>query len=149
MHIKISTRVESPLQEVRAGFTEDLFLSLNPPFPPVKLQEFGGCETGDRVALELNFLLFRQQWVSDITHHEESDQKWLFVDEGTKLPFFLKSWQHRHVVEARVDGAEIIDDIRFTTGTFLTDFLMYPALLLQFLYRKPIYKKIFKRKVTS
>lgn len=145
MHIKISTRVESPLPEVRAGFTEDLFMSLNPPFPPVKLQEFGGCETGDRVALELNFLLFRQQWVSDITHHEESDQKWLFVDEGTKLPFFLKTWQHRHLVEARAEGSEIIDDIRFTTGTLLTDLLMYPALLLQFIYRKHVYKKVFKK----
>ena len=144
MKIRITTHVESSLEKVKEGFTQDLFLSLNPPFPPVKLLRFDGCKTGDQVALELNFILFKQRWISDITAEDETESEWFFLDEGTKLPFFLKSWKHRHAVERRGDGADIVDDISFTTGTLLTDLLLYPALLGQFLYRKPIYKNRFK-----
>lgn len=128
---------------VKEGFTKDLFLSLNPPFPPVKLLEFGGCRAGDKVVLELNFILFKQRWVSDIIEDYESDIQWYFIDIGKKLPFFLKSWKHVHEVKAVDSHSIIIDNITYTTGTLLTDMLMYPLLLLQFFYRKPIYKRIF------
>ena len=143
MRIKITTKVNVSLEKVKEGFTEDLFLSLNPPFPPVKLLQFDGCKTGDKVVLELNFILFKQQWVSDITEDAENKQEWFFVDQGIELPFFLKSWKHRHVVEQHNHRSLIIDDITFSTGTILTDFLLYPALFGQFLYRKPVYKRIF------
>jgi len=144
MKIRIATQVDASLEKVKEGFTEDLFISLNPPFPPVKLLQFDGCKTGDQVALELNFILFKQLWVSDITDDGQSEKEWFFLDEGTKLPFFLKSWKHWHVVEKNESGAKIVDDITFSTGTLLTDVLFYPALLGQFLYRKPIYRRIFK-----
>lgn len=144
MHIKIQTKVEANLPTVKAGFIQSLFLKLNPPFPPVELKEFGGCETGDKVALELNFLLFKQMWVSDIIDHGENQIKWFFVDKGVQLPFFLSSWTHRHVAKVCPEGTQIIDDIQFSTGTVLTDILFYPILYLQFLYRKPIYKRVFK-----
>lgn len=143
MKITIKTRVNSDLQKVKSGFTEELFLSLNPPFPPVKLLEFGGCQTGDVVSLQLNFILFKQTWTSHIIEDGKSEQQWHFVDQGVKLPFFLKSWTHRHVVRKGVKGSVIMDDITYTTGTLITDLLMYPVLLGQFLYRKPVYKKIF------
>jgi ligand-binding SRPBCC domain-containing protein len=143
MKLRITTDVKASLPSVKAGFTQDLFLSLNPPFPPVKLRQFDGCKKGDRVELELNFIFFKQRWVSDITDDEETEDRWFFIDEGTTLPFFLKSWRHHHSVEKRSAGSAIIDDITFSTGTLLTDLLMYPALLGQFLYRKPVYKRIF------
>jgi len=145
VRIKIKTSVKSSLQEIKNGFTQDLFLKLNPPFPPVRLLRFDGCEAGDQVVLELNFLLFKQQWVSNITEDSQKENEWYFIDKGTKLPFFLKKWTHRHIVESKMDGAEIIDDIRFSTGTILSDILFYPALLGQFMYRKPIYKKVFSQ----
>lgn len=144
MKITIKTRVNSDLQRVKSGFTEKLFLSLNPPFPPVKLLEFGGCETGDIVSLQLNFIFFKQTWTSEITQDTQTENEWLFVDQGIKLPFFLKSWTHRHVVEKEGTESVIIDDIKYSTGTFLTDLIMYPVLMGQFLYRKPIYKRVFK-----
>ena len=144
MKIVVKTQVGAPLKQVKDGFTQDLFLSLNPPFPPVKLLEFGGCKTGDQVVLELNFILFKQKWISEIIEDEASDIRWHFVDVGRKLPFFLKSWTHGHIVEASKDKSIIIDDITYTTGTLLTDLFMYPLLSLQFLYRKPIYKRVFK-----
>lgn len=136
--------MNASLEQVKAGFTQDLFLSLNPPFPPVKLLQFDGCIKGDKVALELNFLFFKQQWVSDIAEDSETADAWHFVDIGTRLPFFLKTWQHHHGVRRKDKGSLIIDDITYTTGTLLTDLLLYPALLGQFLYRKPVYKRIFK-----
>lgn len=143
MRLRLETSVESTLEEVKLGFNEELFLKLNPPFPPVRLLQFDGCKVGDKVSLELNFLLFKQNWISDITEDYETESEWVFVDVGSKLPFFLSSWTHRHIVVKEGESAKIVDDIQFATGTLLTDLLFYPALFFQFLYRKPIYKRIF------
>ncbi|MEM7550481.1 MAG: hypothetical protein AAF363_12440 [Bacteroidota bacterium] len=146
MQISIETKVESPVQQVVDGFNEELFMSLNPPFPPVDLKRFDGCKKGDFVELKLNFLLFKQIWKSEITEDVEKEGYFHFVDVGIKLPFFLKKWKHKHVIKKSNGGAIIEDNITFNTPFILTDFVMYPALYLQFLYRKPIYKKIFKLK---
>lgn len=145
MHLKHKTKVNQNFLLVKEGFNEELFLSLNPPFPPVKLKEFGGCEKGNRVHLELNFIFFKQDWISIITYSNTSDAVFEFIDEGTQLPFFLKYWKHHHIV-VKIDGGHsfIIDDIEFKSPFLLMDYLLYPVLWLQFVYRKPIYKRIFK-----
>ncbi len=125
------------------GFDESLFVKLSPPFPFVKLLQFDGSTKGDRVGLELNFILFKQKWISDIIDNGKNEDQIYFIDKGVVLPFFLKKWQHRHILKKYGEGTKIIDDIEYSTGTFLTDILMFPALYLQFLYRKPVYKKIF------
>lgn len=144
MNIKISTKVNQSLLKVWEGFNLELFSKLAPPFPPVVVKEFGGCLKGDKVHLELNFILFKQDWISDIVDQKRTESEIYFIDEGTKLPFFLKYWQHRHRLVKDDEGTLIIDDITFKTPTILTDFLFYPLMYLQFLYRKPIYKKVFK-----
>lgn len=146
MRIIINTNVEAPLDKVKEGFTEELFVQLNPPFPPVKVSRFDGCETGHLVSLELNFIVFKQLWVSDIIEDKQEGDKWYFIDQGRKLPFFLKRWKHHHEVRKSSIGSVITDDIQFSTGTILTDILFYPLLYFQFLYRKPIYRKIFSQK---
>lgn len=143
MNIKIETVVSANLEEVISRFDQDLFSQLNPPFPPVKLIRFDGSEKGDIVMLELNFLLFKQKWISEILEESREEKAWYFVDHGTKLPFFLKYWQHRHLAREEKNGTRITDDITFKTPFLLFDFLMYPILYLQFLYRKPIYKRYF------
>ncbi|TRX56003.1 hypothetical protein FNH22_17735 [Fulvivirga sp. M361] len=145
MRLKISSKVLCNYLEVKNGFTEKLFLKLNPPFPPVKLLVFEGCNKGDRVSLELNFLLFKQTWTSLITFDHSDSSVFEFIDVGKKLPFFLKSWEHHHsVIRLNDTESEIVDDISFTTPYKMLDWLLLPALWLQFMYRKPIYKKIFK-----
>ncbi len=144
MKLTISTTVNQSWQQVKAGFTEKLFLSLNPPFPPVKLLQFDGCHKGDVVSLELNFLLFKQTWESLITADETGEEHFQFIDEGVKLPFFLKRWTHRHRIEQSGAGTAIIDDIEYSTGTWLTDLLFWPVLYGQFAYRIPIYKRFFR-----
>ncbi len=146
MHLQISTPINNNYLNIKAGFNETLFMSLNPPFPPVKLKEFGGCTVGDIVHLELNFILFKQDWISEITFDNTDTEIFEFIDEGKKLPFFLKHWKHHHKV-LKIDDSlsNIIDDITFKSPFWLMDYLLYPVLWLQFAYRKPIYKQIFNK----
>lgn len=147
MNITIETPVEQGYLEVKAGFTETLFKKLAPPFPPVKVLRFEGCKTGDEVALELNFLLFKQKWTSLITADETSDVEFFFLDEGVQLPFFLGKWKHKHRIISSGKGAVIRDEIDFEGPFGWMTPLLFPVLWLQFWYRKPIYQKIFKKTV--
>ena len=144
MRIIISTLVNQGYQSVARGFNQDLFKKLNPPFPPVKLLHFDGSKEGDVVALELDFLLFKQTWESHIIEDGHTEDEWYFIDKGVKLPFFLRFWQHHHRVIQTGTHATIIDDITFETPYVLMDYLFYPVMWLQFLYRKPVYKRVFR-----
>ena len=137
MRITIHTKVEQSLEAVIEGFNESLFLKLNPPFPPVKLLQFDGCKTNDRVKLQLNFIAFKQIWESLITADQQTKDQFYFIDEGIQLPFFLKTWKHKHVIKKEGNATVITDDIQFTTPFIVLNWLMYPALFLQFQYRKP------------
>jgi len=144
MHLQLKTKVNQNYLKVKEGFNEQLFMSLNPPFPPVELKEFGGCEKGDIVHLRLNFLFFKQDWISEITYDRTNMEVFEFIDEGSKLPFFLKYWKHHHLVNKLSDKeSEVVDDITFKSPFLIMDYLLYPVLWLQFAYRKPIYKKLF------
>jgi ligand-binding SRPBCC domain-containing protein len=146
MKINLSTTVEQDYLSVKEGFNESLFKKLSPPFPPVKLIRFDGSSKGDLVSLELNFIFFKQKWISEITDDHTNESEFYFVDEGIKLPFFLGKWKHKHRIVKSNEGAEIKDEIEYEGPNALMTALLYPALYLQFLYRKPIYKKIFNIK---
>lgn len=144
MKINISTKVEKSYLEVKEGFNDSLFLKLNPPFPPVKLLRFDGSSKGDIVMLELNLLLFKQKWISEITDDHTDEQEFYFIDEGTTLPFFLKKWKHKHRIIKQKNGSIIKDEIEYQGPAGILTLLLYPVLYLQFLYRKPVYQKIFR-----
>jgi ligand-binding SRPBCC domain-containing protein len=144
MKINIETKVDQNYLAVKEGFDETLFTKLSPPFPPVKLLRFDGSKKGDIVSLELNFLLFKQKWTSEIIEDNTTSKEFYFVDKGVQLPFFLKEWQHRHRLIKVGDNTVIRDEITYKGAFGIFTVLLYPALYLQFLYRKPIYKKIFK-----
>ena len=143
MKLIIKTKVEQDIQSVWQGFNEKLFIKLSPPFPPVKLLRFDGSLKGDKVALELNFLLFKQVWESLITEQNENKEEIYFVDKGVQLPFFLKKWKHKHRIIKDGEGSIIADEIEFSAPIPGMELLLYPTLWLQFAYRKPIYKKVF------
>ncbi len=145
MNLQVKTRVASNYRHVWQNFGEKLFRALNPPFPPVKVSRFDGSRKGDEVHLQLNFILFRQQWVSTIVESVEAEGECYFVDEGTRLPFFLKYWRHRHRIVQDGEATLIIDDITFEAPLPLLNFLLWPTMLAQFAYRKPVYKKFFSR----
>lgn len=143
MRLTISTSVQQSIQQVWAGFNQTLFGKLSPPFPPVRVVRFDGSQIGDEVHLELNFLLFKQNWISEIIDQKTTKYEIYFIDEGTRLPFFLSYWHHKHRLVSTEAGSKIIDEITFRTPSILTDYLFFPLLYFQFLYRKPIYRKTF------
>ncbi|GAB3007937.1 hypothetical protein [uncultured Cyclobacterium sp.] len=148
MKISLSTKVGQNYLKVKEGFNAELFTALNPPFPPVKLLRFDGSSTGDLVSLSLNFIFFKQVWTSKITADHLDEKEFFFVDEGIKLPFFLKKWRHKHRIVA--DGSDqsiIIDEINFSSPNRLLDYLMFPVLYFQFSLRKPTYRKTFSKKI--
>jgi ligand-binding SRPBCC domain-containing protein len=143
MNLQIITTVQKSYKQVFGLFTKELFLKLSPPFPKVKLIRFDGSEKQDKVIVELDFLIFKQEWESVITEKAETKEEIYFVDEGTRLPFFLKKWKHTHRIVKNGEHTDIVDDIEFETPFRPLNILLYPILYFQFAYRKPIYKKIF------
>ncbi|MCH6199134.1 hypothetical protein MMU07_06075 [Aquiflexum sp. LQ15W] len=146
MKINIETTVEQDFLQVKEGFNESLFTKLSPPFPPVRLLRFDGSEKGDLVTLELDFLLFKQKWTSLITEDHTDGKEFFFVDQGIDLPFFLREWKHKHRIIKNGLGSIIRDEITFKAKPGFLGIFLYPAMYLQFLYRKPIYKKYFRTK---
>ena len=146
MKLTLQTRVEQDYLSVKKGFDQTLFQKLSPPFPPVKLLRFDGSSTGDLVVLELNFLFFKQRWTSEITEDSTDEKEFYFIDEGIELPFFLKTWRHKHRVIQDGTGSIIRDEINYTAPFGWMTVLLYPALLAQFAFRIPIYKRLFQTK---
>ncbi|MBO3698727.1 hypothetical protein [Roseivirga sp. E12] len=144
MNVKVTTKVNQALPLVKAGFNEELFLKLNPPFPSVSLLRFDGCGSGDIVELLLDFKLAKQKWVSEITYDNETPERFEFIDEGIVLPFPFSYWKHHHILIGNAEGCEIVDSIEYKAKNKLITILLYPLLLLQFVYRKPVYRRVFK-----
>ncbi|MFT4854889.1 MAG: ligand-binding SRPBCC domain-containing protein [Algoriphagus sp.] len=143
MKIIIETPVNQDYLQVKEGFNETLFKKLSPPFPPVKLLRFDGSAKGGFVTLELNFIFFKQKWTSEIMEDQTTDKEFYFIDKGIELPFFLKKWTHKHRIVKDKENSIIRDEIDYQAPFWILTWLLYPAMLLQFAYRKPIYKKIF------
>ncbi|MGK7393807.1 MAG: SRPBCC family protein [Candidatus Cyclobacteriaceae bacterium M3_2C_046] len=147
MKIRITTTVPAHWEIVTGNFNQDLFIRLNPPFPPVKLIRFDGSRPGDLVSLQLNFFLFKQIWESEITEEKTTQDFHYFIDEGKRLPFFLKYWKHKHLIWKRSDGyADIEDNIEYKGPFGLLSLLLWPVLYFQFKYRQPIYRQYFNDK---
>ncbi len=144
MHVKVTTQVRQSLAQVKAGFNQDLFLKLNPPFPEVSLLRFDGCLKGDLVELLLDFKVGKQKWVSEITFDNETADRFEFIDEGIMLPFPFRFWKHHHLLIGNAQGCQIVDSIEYKANNKLMTMLLYPLLFLQFVYRKPVYKRVFK-----
>lgn len=144
IHVRIATEVAASLPAVHAAFTRTLLERLNPPFPPAKLLRYDGEQPGNEVWIELNFILFKQVWKSVITEQQQTTIAVYFIDKGVQLPFFLRSWQHKHLLEALPGGGtRIVDELRFTTPFWLPGILAQPLFAGLMLYRKPIYKRVF------
>ncbi len=114
----------------------------------MEVLRFDGCTTGDRVHLRLTLpiIKLKQDWQSEITEHGESDDECFFVDEGRKLPFFLRYWKHRHVIRKHPDGgAVIVDDITYKAPVPGMGLVLYPKLRADFRARGPVYQEVFGR----
>jgi ligand-binding SRPBCC domain-containing protein len=146
MRFVIKTRISrADFRAVFLLFDEALFKALAPPFPPFTLQRFDGCETGNEVHILLGAGPFKQAWHSIIIQHQVDEKEAFFIDEGKILPFFLRTWVHKHQIIQDGEDVVIVDDIKFTWSSPVWFILIYPGLYLSFLYRKPIYKRYFAK----
>lgn len=144
-----TTHVAAPLDAVVAGFNQNLFERLAPPFPPVRVERFDGCLLGDEVHLRLGLGAVSFTWVSLISQVGADASTWWFEDEGKTLPPGLKSWRHRHTVASNTSsaGCTITDDITYQGRTPWLAALLYPSLWLTFAIRGPRYQAAFGRVV--
>lgn len=147
LKINIQTEVIGNYKRIFDQFDRDLFIALKPPLVSLRLERFDGCKKGDKVELYLGVFGIQQIWKSLIVEDQESPEEIYFVDEGVELPPPLKYWRHRHILQ-NLDETKtmIIDDIEYSSGYKILDFLLYPIMYLQFWYRKPIYKRYFSKK---
>lgn len=143
MNLKLTTIVNGNYKVVMSRFDRDLFEALTPKQGQLEIVEFTGSKKGDRV--HLRFLSpIKADWVSLITEDGVNEQQAYFVDEGETLPFPLRYWHHRHVVEkVTEDTSRIVDDITFKGPNALVTLLMYPAIFIGFYPRKRIYRAYF------
>lgn len=143
MNLQIKTTVKGNYRAVMDRFDRDLFEALIPKQGKTEIVEFTGSKKGDRV--HLRFLSpIKADWISLITDDGWDEHQAYFVDEGDTLPFPLRYWRHRHIVEkVTEDTSRIIDDITFEGPNFLITLLMYPAIFIGFAPRKRIYQSYF------
>lgn len=143
MNLKLTFQVAQSPENVYKRFDKDLFLKLAPPFPPSRLIRFDGCQVGDWVELELGPTFAPSNWVSEITEASQNENEIWFVDEGRTLPFFLKTWQHKHLISKLGSGSKITEDINFTTPFWIPAWLVFQALKITFSRRGPVYASVF------
>ena len=144
MQLQFKTEVSASLEQVKNGFDRNLFLKLKPPVLQLHLDRFDGCQVGNEVHLRTGIPGLLQTWVSLITEEELTSELWFFIDEGKQLPFPLKRWKHRHEVRRTPAGtSEIRDEIEYSSGNRLLDWMLYPSLWWVFSGRCPVYQAIF------
>jgi ligand-binding SRPBCC domain-containing protein len=144
MNLTLKTKVNQNYKKVFPQFNQKLFLALKPPFLPVKLDRFDGSNKDNQVHMTINLIFIKEKWITVITEEGEKENELYFIDEGTVLPFFLKKWKHKHRIIKDGEESVIIDDIYYETPNILFDLFFYCVFFIQFLYRKPVYKKYFK-----
>lgn len=143
MNIKIITKVNKDYKTVYKGFSRDLLEKLTPPVIKFELLKFDGSKKGDDIHILLYILGIKQLWITHITEESHDLEEIYFIDESSKMPFFLKSWKHKHRILKYKNGSKIIDEISYKTPFLLLDYLIYPIMYSQFYYRKHIYKREF------
>jgi ligand-binding SRPBCC domain-containing protein len=146
MKFNITSQVNRDYEQVFAGFSQkELFLKLSPPYLKLNLLRLDGSQKGDQIHVELLLPGSKQLWISQVTESGKKENELYFIDEGIKLPFFLKTWQHKHRVINKNGKAEIIDEISYKSPSALMDYLLYPVLKHQFAYRKKAYQEYFNK----
>jgi len=146
MNFKISTQIDINYQKVSDGFNQKLFEALAPAFPKLELIRYDGESKGDEVHVLINLFIIKQLWVSIITQSKiESNEEIVFIDEGKLLPAPLKTWKHLHRIKKSNDEniCFVIDDVTYSTGFRILDWILLPTFLVQFFARKNKYKKYF------
>jgi len=119
---------------------------ISPPFPKVLKVEMSEkpLKKGSKVSLEIDFLLFRQNWLIKISEVISSS---LITDLQETGPF--KFWEHNHRFTGEDGAVVMMDEIRFLPPFGIFGWLALPFVYLQlylmFSDRHRRTKKYFER----
>lgn len=119
---------------------------ISPPFPKVLKVEMSEkpLKKGSKVSLEIDFLLFRQNWLIKIS---ELVPGTLITDLQETGPF--KFWEHNHRFTSEDGAVVMMDEIRFLPPFGIFGWLALPFVYLQlylmFSDRHRRTKKYFER----
>lgn len=145
MNVTLKAPVIGNYKKVMEAFDRELFEALKPPQGEMEIAAFTGSKKGDRVHMKF-IKPIKTEWISNITEDGENEKEAWFVDEGVTLPWPLKTWRHKHIVQ-KVDehNSIIVDDMTFSGKNVLLSLLLYPAMFIAFYPRKKIYKAYFEK----
>ncbi|HAZ14179.1 MAG: hypothetical protein A2X86_02565 [Bdellovibrionales bacterium GWA2_49_15] len=149
--IEFLSHVPVSIEVVKEHFTEELFKYLLPPILPVKVVRFEGVEKGARYEFELLPIHlpppFSTTWSGKIVDSGDVQGGFYFVDEGTNLPFPLKSWRHLHRIlpNPQLGGIDILDLVEYSCHIPLLEYSLYPSFFSLFVFRKQRYAEYFRR----
>ncbi len=141
--IELKTKVKGHYIKNIEAFDRSLFEALKPPIGKMEIVQFTGSKKGDKVHIQF-ISPVRATWISDIIEDQITDDEAWFVDVGSTLPWPLKSWRHKHLVQKSGEQASIIiDQMSFSGKNLFWSILLYPAIFLGFYPRKRIYRRYF------
>ena len=124
--------------KVIESFHDENFVKFLINYQPVKIIEWNGIKNGDKADFEFWFFGWRKMnvihrnYILKINHLS-------FEDHGIVLPFGLKNWKHRHVVEKVNKGTLITDIVSFDISGFTNVFII-PIMLFPIVLRRITYK---------
>lgn len=132
-------------QTVYGVFNDRLLTALSPPLAKPLTKQYGGNRPGDRLHFVLRTPLGAKDWTGQVTEESRTESEIYFVDEGHQMPFGITRWKHKHRLIKTSFGTQIRDEVQFDAKNSLLAVFLFPAIWLQFLYRKPLYEKTIKR----
>lgn len=128
-------------------FDFKLLSDLSPSFMKPEAIIYEGNKRGDRLSFRLHTPFFTTLWEGKVSEEKYAEDEIYFVDEGDKMPFGMRLWRHKHRIIKTDYGTLIRDEVQFDTKNSLLTFFLLPGIWLQFLYRKPLYDKIIKKRL--
>jgi ligand-binding SRPBCC domain-containing protein len=91
----------------------------------------------------------KKTWMGEITEEGKSETEIYFTDVGIKMPLGLTSWSHTHLLIKKEWGTQIEDRLFFNGLNRLHTWILLPALWIQFIYRKPLYERVIRKRLSD
>jgi ligand-binding SRPBCC domain-containing protein len=134
------TVVDESLPEVWQFFQSTENLAQMTRMPKIAVLGDSDVYEGAKVYLRLNLLLLNFYWKGRIS--EKVDEVY-FIDEGERLPWPIRSWQHVHTFKALPrNQTQMID--RVSVRSFLPPRIMTIGLTMMFSNREKYLRRYFK-----
>ena len=135
------------IRDVYRVFDFRLLAKLSPPFMKPEAKLYEGNKPGHQLYFIIHTPIGGYPWKGKVTEENISENEIYFVDEGIDMAFGMSAWKHKHRLIKTDTGTLVRDEVYFDTKNPLWKYVLLPGVWLQFLYRKPLYEKIVKKRL--